>query len=83
MSSVARVSVPVWAVDAKEQIRLADGTWGSWLVVSDEASGAILSTAVRATAVPAHLQQTFEQSLNSLLPLSLPCNYPIFQSYPP
>ena len=32
----------VWAVDAKERLRLADGSWASWLVVTDEASGAIL-----------------------------------------
>lgn len=36
----------VWAVDAKEGMRLADGSWASWLVVSDEASGAVLHTAV-------------------------------------
>ena len=33
----------VWALDAKEQIRLADGSYASWLTVSDEGSGAILS----------------------------------------
>jgi Homeodomain-like domain-containing protein len=36
----------VWAVDAKENIRLADGSGVSWLIVSDEASGAILHTTV-------------------------------------
>ena len=36
----------VWAVDAKEQIALADGTWASWLVLTDEASGAILASEV-------------------------------------
>lgn len=36
----------VWAVDAKEQMQLADGSWASWLVVSDEASGAVLNTEV-------------------------------------
>lgn len=34
----------VWAMDAKEALRLADGTYASWLVISDEASGAILHT---------------------------------------
>lgn len=32
----------VWAVDAKEQIRLADGSYACWLTITDEASGAIL-----------------------------------------
>jgi hypothetical protein len=32
----------VWAVDAKEQMRLKDGSAASWLVVTDEGSGAIL-----------------------------------------
>ena len=32
----------VWALDAKEQVRFADGSAGSWLTISDEASGAIL-----------------------------------------
>lgn len=32
----------VWAVDAKEKIRLADGSQVSWLTISDEASGAVL-----------------------------------------
>lgn len=36
----------VWAVDAKEAIRLQDGSWASWLVITDEASGAILTTSV-------------------------------------
>lgn len=36
----------VWAVDAKEAIRLADGSWASWLVMTDEASGAVLTTHV-------------------------------------
>jgi hypothetical protein len=38
----------VWAVDAKEKIRLQSGEQASWLVISDEASGAIL----RATSFP-------------------------------
>jgi transposase len=36
----------VWAVDAKEHIRLEDGREVSWLTVTDEASGAILVTEV-------------------------------------
>ena len=32
----------VWAMDAKEQIELADGNCVSWLTVTDEGSGAIL-----------------------------------------
>ena len=34
----------VWALDAKEQIGLENGEAVSWLTLSDEASGAILST---------------------------------------
>jgi hypothetical protein len=33
----------VWAIDAKEQIRLADGSYCSWLTITDEGSGAILA----------------------------------------
>lgn len=33
----------VWALDAKEQIELQDGSRVSWLTISDEGSGAILS----------------------------------------
>lgn len=33
----------VWAMDAKEQIRLADGRYVSWLTITDEGSGAVLS----------------------------------------
>lgn len=33
----------IWALDAKEQIRLGDGSYASWLTISDEGSGAILS----------------------------------------
>jgi hypothetical protein len=33
----------VWAMDAKEQIELADGSYVSWLTITDEGSGAILS----------------------------------------
>ncbi|MFN8375031.1 MAG: hypothetical protein U0694_19410 [Anaerolineae bacterium] len=32
----------VWALDAKEQIKLKDGSAVSWLTISDEASGAVL-----------------------------------------
>ena len=33
----------VWALDAKEQIQLGDGSYASWLTISDESSGAVLS----------------------------------------
>jgi hypothetical protein len=33
----------VWALDAKEAMRLGDGSPASWLAITDEASGAILS----------------------------------------
>jgi hypothetical protein len=33
----------VWALDAKEQILLGDGSYASWLTISDEGSGAVLS----------------------------------------
>lgn len=33
----------VWALDAKEQIQLGDGSYVSWLTISDEGSGAVLS----------------------------------------
>jgi len=36
----------VWAVDAKEAMHLEDGSWASWLVITDEASGAVLTTHV-------------------------------------
>jgi len=36
----------VWAVDAKEAIWLQDGSWASWLIITDEASGALLTTSV-------------------------------------
>ncbi len=36
----------VWAVDAKENMQLADGSWVSWLLISDEASGAILHSEI-------------------------------------
>lgn len=32
----------VWAMDAKEQVELGDGSYVSWLSVTDEGSGAIL-----------------------------------------
>jgi len=34
----------VWALDAKEEVQLADGSFVSWLTVTDEGSGAILAT---------------------------------------
>lgn len=34
----------VWAVDAKEAMRLGNGEAVSWLVISDEGSGAVLET---------------------------------------
>ncbi len=33
----------VWAMDAKEQTLLADGSYVSWLTITDEGSGAILA----------------------------------------
>ena len=36
----------VWAMDAKEDMTLADGSKASWLLVSDEGSGAVLQTAL-------------------------------------
>ena len=33
-------------MDAKEAIQLQDGSWASWLVITEEASGAILTTSV-------------------------------------
>lgn len=32
----------VWAIDAKEGMQLLDGSYVSWLTISDEASGAVL-----------------------------------------
>ena len=45
-TTIERGSQPheVWALDAKEQIALQDGSQVSWLTVSDEGSGAILAT---------------------------------------
>jgi transposase len=40
------VAHEVWAMDAKEEIPLADGTYASWLVISDEGSGSVLHTDV-------------------------------------
>lgn len=34
----------VWAMDAKESIQLADGSYVSWLLISDEGSGAVLES---------------------------------------
>lgn len=36
----------VWAIDAKEQIKLSDDSYVSWIAVTDEASGAILDAVV-------------------------------------
>jgi transposase len=36
----------VWQIDAKEAVRLADGSWACWLDVTDEHSGAGLATEV-------------------------------------
>lgn len=36
----------VWQVDAVSQVQLADGKYASWITISDEASGAILWSAV-------------------------------------
>lgn len=43
--TVRRGKVPheVWALDAKEDLQLMDGSYGSWLTITDEGSGAILS----------------------------------------
>lgn len=41
-----QVAHEVWAMDAKEQMKLEDGSDASWLVVTDEASGAILDAQV-------------------------------------
>jgi len=45
-SHVRRGQAPheVWALDAKEQIQLQDGSAVSWLTISDEASGAVLTS---------------------------------------
>lgn len=34
----------VWAMDAKEEIKLEDGSYASWLTLSDEGSGAMLDS---------------------------------------
>ena len=44
----------VWAMDAKEDMRLGDGSRASWLVISDEASGAMLHTALFPRETLAH-----------------------------
>lgn len=60
----------VWAVDAKEQMKLHDATGACWLTLTDEASGAILSTRafptrdwldVNVGAVRDHLQSVFAE----------------------
>ena len=42
--SVGRGQQPhaVWAMDAKEDMTLADGSYASWLLIGDEGSGALL-----------------------------------------
>ena len=42
--SRGRQAHEVWAMDAKEEMTLADGSRASWLLMSDEGSGAILQT---------------------------------------
>lgn len=60
----------VWAVDAKERMQLQDGSWASWLTITDESSGAILYCVafaeqywgqVEPNMVREHLQAAFEQ----------------------
>lgn len=43
-----RATVPhqIWQLDAKEQVRLADGSRVCWLLATDEASGATLEPEV-------------------------------------
>ena len=36
----------VWAIDARAEMRLADGSYACWLGISDEGSGAVLTTAL-------------------------------------
>lgn len=38
-----RAAHEVWAMDAKEQMRLDNGEYVSWLTITDEGSGAVLS----------------------------------------
>lgn len=42
----ARTAHAVWDMDAKERMRLADGSGASTLAVTDEASGALLARVV-------------------------------------
>jgi hypothetical protein len=45
-SGRAQVAHQVWELDSREEIELASGQKGVWLLASDEASGAILNGAV-------------------------------------
>ena len=61
---VKRGQVPheVWALDAKEDIQLADDSYVSWLTITDEGSGAILSaTLFPHTALEHHQPTTGEK----------------------
>lgn len=49
-----KVAHEVWAIDAKEGMQLVDGSYVSWLTISDEASGAVLASAL---FPPATLEQ--------------------------
>lgn len=52
----------VWALDAKEEIKLADGSYVSWLTITDEASGAILTAALFPHSTVGHGQFVSGQS---------------------
>jgi transposase len=52
----------VWALDAKEDIQLADGSYISWLIITDEASGAILTAVVFPHSTVGHSQSVSGQS---------------------
>jgi len=59
----------VWAVDAKEKIRLSDGSKASWLTMTDEASGAILHSE---SFSPRDMGASPSRSSTKQLPTSLP-----------
>jgi transposase len=48
----AKLPHDTWQIDAKERIKLLDGTEGCYITVVDEASGAILATKVFPPRVP-------------------------------
>lgn len=59
----------MWAIDAKERMQLGDGSWASWLCITDEASGAVVYaeafpirywSGIDAVTVREHLQSAFE-----------------------